>query len=138
MQTPVVNGCLFYSVLNHANYHVTGSGLEVIYLQTCHSLSQVSKIYLHLLLPLLPADRTGANLAIWQKKSTVWLICLPSSRLFCCWHHHLSFNVVGGGFETCVHIYHANSLLSGISPHAFFLRAILPEGRTFIMADQSR
>ena len=36
------------------------------------------------------------------------------------WHHHGSLNAVGGGFETCVHIYHANSLLSEISPHAFF------------------
>ena len=54
------------------------------------------------------------------------------------WHHQGSLNAVEGGFETCVHIYHANSLLSGISPYAFFRRAILPEGRTFIMADQSR
>ena len=36
-----------------------------------------------------------------------------------------------GGFETCLHIYHANSQLSEISSHAFFQKAILSEGRTF-------
>ena len=55
---------------------------------------------------------------------------------------HLAFSVVGiitdvsmqlGGFETCVYIYHANSQLSEISPHAFFQKAILPEGRTFCL-----
>ena len=54
------------------------------------------------------------------------------------WHHHGSLNAVEGGFETCVHIYHANSLLGEISQYAFFQKAILPEGRTFIMVDQSR
>ena len=39
MQTPVINGWLFYSVLNHANYNATGGGLEFD-LQTCHSISQ--------------------------------------------------------------------------------------------------
>ena len=31
IQTLVVNGWLFYSTLNHANYKATGGGLEFIY-----------------------------------------------------------------------------------------------------------
>ena len=59
---------------------------------------------------------------------------------------HLAFSVVGiitdvsmqlRGFETCVHIYHANSQLSEISPHAFFQKAMLPEGRTFCLINPS-
>ena len=30
-QTPVVNGCLFYSVFDHASHNATGGGLEFIY-----------------------------------------------------------------------------------------------------------
>ena len=30
-QTPVVNGCLFYSVFDHASHNGTGGGLECIY-----------------------------------------------------------------------------------------------------------
>ena len=39
MQISVVNGCLFYSVLNHANYNATGGDLEFD-LQSYHSISQ--------------------------------------------------------------------------------------------------
>ena len=84
MQTPVVNGWLFYSVLNHANYNATGAGLEFIYKPVIPS-HKVSKIYLHLLLPLLPADRIGANIAIWRKK-------VPFGLFVC---RHLAFSVVG-------------------------------------------
>ena len=72
------------------------------------------------------------------EKGTVWLIYvveslrLQSYRLFCSWHHRGSFNAAGG-FETWVHIYHANSQLSEIFPHAFFQKALLPEGRTFLL-----
>ena len=87
MQTPVINGWLFYSVLNHANYNATGGGLEFD-LQTYHSISQVSTIYLHLLLSLLPVNRIGANIANdLAKKRTVWL------SFFVC--RHLAFSVVG-------------------------------------------
>ena len=55
---------------------------------------------------------------------------------------HLAFSLIGtitdlsmqlGGLETSIHIYHANSQLSEISPHAFFQKAILPEGGTFCL-----
>ena len=67
MQTPAINGWLFYSVLNHANYNATGGGLEFIYKPIIPS-HKVSKIYLHLLLPLLSANRIGPKSAIVRKK----------------------------------------------------------------------
>ena len=47
MQTPVVNGWLFYSVLNHANYNATGGGLEFIYkpIIPSHKLVKYTCIY---------------------------------------------------------------------------------------------
>ena len=47
MQIPVVNGCLFYSVLNHANYNATGGDLEFIYKPVIpsHKLVKYTCIY---------------------------------------------------------------------------------------------
>ena len=47
MQIPVVNGCLFYSVLNHANYNATGGDLEFIYKPVIPSHKLVKYTYIY-------------------------------------------------------------------------------------------
>ena len=90
-QTPVVNGCLFYSVFDHASHNATGGGLEFIYTPSIPSRN-LEKIYPHLLLPLFPADWIGAKIVILRKKlTTVWLIYVNESSHL----RHLAISVVG-------------------------------------------
>ena len=81
MQIPVVNGCLFYSVLNHANYNATGGGLEFIYKPIIPSHKFVKYTCIYCCHSSRPTELARTEQSC--EKRTVWMICLPSYRLFC-------------------------------------------------------
>ena len=56
LQTPVVNGWLFYSILNHTDYNATGGGLEFIYKPIIPSHELVKYICIYCCHSSLPTE----------------------------------------------------------------------------------